>query len=516
VDSAILEAILETADSLMLVLDGGGRIARFNRACEAATGWTEAEVLGRPAWEIVGDRSCWDDIRQRGAVRHESPWITRDGGRIVVQWSATVVSDDDGAITAVVATGVDVTARRADERRHRAIVERASDLITVLDADMNIAYASPAAMRLLGKRPEDIIGTPALDHVHPDDREFASLELLDAMSHEQPGAPVPVRLLDAHGRPVAAEALATNLLADEAVQGVIVTLRDVRERDLLDRRFRTAFDAAPIGMALVGVDGSFIQVNEALCEIVGYPADALRARRFQDITHPDDLDADLDHLERLVAGRIPGYRMEKRYIRADGDLVWVQLSVTLVRHDDGEPAYFISQIEDVTDRRSRTDGLAYQAHHDHLTGLLNRHATLRRLEQAMSRRHLASVALLFADLDRFKDVNDTYGHAVGDDVLRTLAGRIGSSVRPGDAAGRLGGDEFVVVLEGSDHGQAELLADRLRRCIADPITLPSGVVVEVHASIGIAVATADDHDATALLTRADAAMYAEKRSRSRN
>ena len=512
----LLETILETADSLIVILGPDGRITRFNPACEQATGWRTDEVAGRPLWEVVGDRSCWDELLAHGSVRHEGPWVTRDGSRIQVRWSAALVRGDDDVMTHAVATGVDVTAHRAEERRHRAIVERASDLITVLDGDMNVVYASPASERLLGKSADDIIGTSALDHVHPDDREYAALELLDAMSHEQPGAPVPVRLLDAEGRSVAAEALATNLLDDEAVQGVIVTLRDVRERDLLDRRFRTAFDAAPIGMALVGVDGGFIQVNEALCEIVGYPADVLRAQRFQDITHPDDLDADLDLLERLVAGRIPGYRMEKRYLRADGDLVWVQLSVTLVRHDDGEPAYFISQIEDVTDRRSRTDGLAYQAHHDHLTGLLNRHATLRRLEQALSRRHLASVALLFSDLDRFKDVNDTYGHAVGDEVLRTLAGRVGSSLRPGDTAGRLGGDEFVVVLEGSDHAQAELLADRLRRCIADPITLPSGVVVEVHASIGIAVATPDDHDAGTLLMRADAAMYAEKRSRTRN
>jgi diguanylate cyclase (GGDEF)-like protein len=205
--------------------------------------------------------------------------------------------------------------------------------------------------------------------------------------------------------------------------------------------------------------------------------------------------------------------MEKRYLRADGDLVWVQLSVTVVRHDDGSPAYFISQIEDVTDRRARTDGLAYQAHHDHLTGLLNRHATMRRLEQALSRRHLASVSLLFCDLDRFKDVNDGHGHAIGDEVLRTLASRVAASLRPGDLAGRLGGDEFVVLLEGSDTGQAMLVAERLARAIAEPVPLSGGGSVEVHASIGLAVATADDVDAAALIVRADEAMYAAKRAK---
>ena len=527
-EHGFLEAILDSAESFIVVLDTDGRIVRFNRACEAATGWPATEVVGRRFWDVLlppdevdGVVELWTRINERGVTaRHENHWVTRDGSRILLSWSNAVLRGDDGTVTHVVATGVDVTEQRAaerdlanSERRHRAIVERASDLIVALDADTTIAYASPSSAWLLGIPPEELVGTPALDHVHPDDREYAGLELLDAMSATAPGAPVSIRLLDACGRAVAAEALATNLLDDDAVNGVIVTLRDVREREQLDRRFRSAFDAAPIGMALVGLDGAFLQVNEALCDIVGYRPDVLQSLRFQDITHADDLDADLDLLERLVDGRIPGYRMEKRYLRADGDLVWVQLSVTVVRHDDGAPAYFISQIEDVTDRRARTDGLAYQAHHDHLTGLLNRHATIRRLEQALSRRHLASVSVLFADLDRFKDVNDTHGHAVGDDVLRTLAGRVAASLRPGDLAGRLGGDEFVVLLEGSDDLQATLVAERLARAIGEPVALPSGATVEVEASIGIATATADDVDASALLARADAAMYGAKRAK---
>ena len=526
-EPAFLEAILESADSFIVVLDTDGRIVRFNRACEAATGWSAAEVLGRKAWDVLlpphmvpETLAFWERLHElRAPVRHEGHWLVRDGRTLLLNWSTTVLRDDAGRVTHVVATGVDVTEQRAaerelarSERRHRAIVERASDLIVVLDPDTTIAYASPSAAWLLGMQPEDLVGTPALDHVHPDDRELGALELLDAMEATTPGAPVSLRLLDVNGASVAAEALATNLLDDEAVGGLIVTLRDVREREQLNRQFRLAFDAAPIGMALVGLDGSFLEVNDALCEIVGYDAAALQACRFQDITHPDDLDADLDLLTRLVEGRIPGYRMEKRYLRADGDLVWVQLSVTMVRNDDGSPSYFISQIEDVTDRRARTDGLAYQAHHDHLTGLLNRHATLRRLEQALSRRHLATVAVLFVDLDGFKHVNDTHGHAVGDDVLRTVASRLSGSLRPGDTAGRLGGDEFVVILEGSDETQAELVADRLGRTVAEPIPVAGGVV-EVRTSVGIAVATPDDVDACGLLARADEAMYAVKRAK---
>ena len=124
-----------------------------------------------------------------------------------------------------------------------------------------------------------------------------------------------------------------------------------------EQRFRLAFDNAPIGMALVSPDGRFLQVNTALCDIVGYPPDELEARSFLDITHPADVDADLDSLRRMLAGAIRTHSIEKRYLHADGHVVWVNLSVSLVRGDDGAPRYFISQIEDITDRRRTEEAL---------------------------------------------------------------------------------------------------------------------------------------------------------------
>lgn len=118
-----------------------------------------------------------------------------------------------------------------------------------------------------------------------------------------------------------------------------------------EERFRLAFDNAPIGMALVGPDGRFLQVNGSLCEIVGYPAEALLAKAFQNITHPDDLDADLEYVRQMLAGSLRTYSMEKRYLHAEGHVVWINLSVSLVRDEDDVPLYFISQIEDITERK---------------------------------------------------------------------------------------------------------------------------------------------------------------------
>ena len=119
-----------------------------------------------------------------------------------------------------------------------------------------------------------------------------------------------------------------------------------------ETRFRLAFDSAPIGMCLVAPDGRFLEVNPALCRIVGYPADALLGKTFQDITHPDDLDADLDYVRRMLAAEVETYSTEKRYFHADGHVVWINLSVSLVRDEAGAPRYFISQIEDITGRKA--------------------------------------------------------------------------------------------------------------------------------------------------------------------
>ncbi len=148
------------------------------------------------------------------------------------------------------------------------------------------------------------------------------------------------------------------------VTGYLGTCSDTVVNPTVDRaieeaeeRFANAFEEAPIGMALVGLDGSFLRVNRALPEIVGRNAEELLALTFQDITHPDDLDADLELVRQVIAGELRTYRLEKRYLRADGEQVWVMLSVSLVRNDAGEPLYFVSQVEDVTERRRSEDAL---------------------------------------------------------------------------------------------------------------------------------------------------------------
>ncbi len=286
-----------------------------------------------------------------------------------------------------------------------------------------------------------------------------------------------------------------------------------RERDEAEARFRGAFGDAPIGMALVGPEGGFLHVNNALCELVGYDQGDLLTKSFQDITHPDDLRADLEHACRVLAGEIRSYQMEKRYVHRRGHAVWIQLNVSLMRADDGTPRYFIAQMQDITERRALEVQLRDLAHHDPLTGLLNRAAFAERLDTslALAGPDRVPVGVLFVDLDGFKLVNDGHGHAAGDQVLVEVAGRLAACLRTTDAVARVGGDEFAVVLEPLPGGtvEAATLADRILAALAEPLRV-GGQEAFVSASIGIAVAESGSAGADDLLRDADAAHYRAK------
>ncbi len=220
-----------------------------------------------------------------------------------------------------------------------------------------IEFVSPSSLPILGYRPEEFYASPTLgvEIVHPEDRERLAHECTRDPEATFVGRAIRkdgrVRWIerrqktvaDRHGRRSYLEAS----LRDVTVQHEAAEA--LRESEL---RFRTAFERAPIGMALVAIDGGWLKVNESFCAFLGYREDELRRTTWQTLTHPDDLCADLASVEATLAGRIDGYTMEKRYLRKDGQTVLGRLTVALVRSSTGEPRYFISQVENITLQRA--------------------------------------------------------------------------------------------------------------------------------------------------------------------
>jgi len=277
------------------------------------------------------------------------------------------------------------------------------------------------------------------------------------------------------------------------------------------QRFRSSFDSAPIGMAIVSLKGDFIDVNSALCEIVGHRRETVLGLSLRELTYEEDREADLHMVRQVLEGNRRTAQREKRFLHAEGDLVWVSVSLSFVTGTAGSPDYFIAQIEDVTARKRTFDQLQHLADHDPLTGLLNR----RRLESelahqvALAERYGHRACLLLLDLDNFKSTNDSLGHGVGDELLKNIAEVLRSRVRRSDLVARLGGDEFAILLPLAGREQARLVAEGMARAIRERIHITAGHELRTTASFGVATIEPGDLPDRVLL-RADQALYEVK------
>ncbi len=299
---------------------------------------------------------------------------------------------------------------------------------------------------------------------------------------------------------------------------VAETVAHVLERSRLDEalrrseaRFRLLSETAADLVILVDLEGVFRYVSPSSMDVVGIPPHELVGTKVEDRIHPDDVIAAWDNMPRLIR---QGWTVsEMRIRRVDGTYIWVANSTSTVTDPaTGAVTGFRASVRDITDRKRLEAELEHQALHDPLTGLANRILLQRRLEIEVARedpsRH---VSVLLLDLDDFKQVNDTHGHAMGDEALCVVAARLRRQTRPGDTLARTGGDEFVVLCPSTDEDAAVRLAQRIVDAVADPISI-ADVTLQVGVSVGVAHRDGRLADADALLIEADRAMYAAKRT----
>ena len=282
-----------------------------------------------------------------------------------------------------------------------------------------------------------------------------------------------------------------------------------------EAHFRNAFDYAAIGMALVSPQGAWLRVNRSLCELVGYSEEELLRSNFQSITHADDVGNDLANLYRLIQGETPTCQVEKRYVHKLGQVVWAMNSVSLVHDSEDNPAHFIFQIQDISERKRAESALQSLSLVDELTGLYNRRGFLAVTEQYLEsfQRSDNGLVVLYADLDGLKGINDSLGHLEGDRALVRTAEVLKEAFRSSDIIARLGGDEFVLLASVGADESAESLTDRLQQKIALANAQRNR---PYDLSISIGVTHYDPDEACTLeelMGRADRVMYEEKRKK---
>jgi diguanylate cyclase (GGDEF)-like protein/PAS domain S-box-containing protein len=533
--AALFESVMANAKDAVLVTEaepidaahGGPRIIYVNEAFTAMTGYTLSEAVGSTPRMLQSPRTDRDELdRLRRAleawesVEVELLNVRKDGTEFWVQFIIVPVTDEAGWFTHWVSIQREVTQRRRRVDELNAMVRGTSEVVILADADGTIQACSPAAQTTLGDTGAGLVGVTVTDFVAPEHRQAAgeALRSLRGPGSAEAGGEVLLRTpsgwrwFDAVARwaPIDNTRTATVITATDATERrrVRLALRQARQR------FHGAFADAPIGMAVHARDGSLLQVNAQLTRLLGRSEDELLTMSLDDLVHPDDRRASREERQEVIDGTIPIGRRETRLLHADGRTVGVMLSSSIVRRE-ADAVELVIHVEDISERKALEARLTHQAMHDGLTRLPNRALFLDRLGIALQRakRSHGPVSVLFLDLNDFKTINDTYGHEVGDEVLATTAKRLGGVVRPGDTAARFGGDEFTVLCEGVGTEEARLIAKRIVEVLMAPIALPEQAQMQIHASIGIAVALPEQAmTADELLRDADMAMYAAKSS----
>jgi diguanylate cyclase (GGDEF)-like protein/PAS domain S-box-containing protein len=412
----------------------------------------------------------------------------------------------------------------ASSRASARHFELTRDLLCTVTFDGYITHLNGSWEAVLGWTREELMARPFIELVHPDDRERTEVEAAHATEGDF-SASFANRYRTKDGRWRWIE-WSSQLDAEEQV--IHAAARDVTDRldaeqaqREAEERFRRAFDDSATGMAVVGVDGEqgelLLDANDSLARIFGCErSELVGSRALTDLIDPAHAPAVARGTERLLRGDDSVHRCECRMVRPDGVRIWLGLTASLVRDTQGAPLYRLVQVLDVTERKSAEERLRYLADHDPLSGVYNRRRFEQELQRELDRadgRHRRSVVLLF-DVDDFKAINDTHGHATGDAVIARFGDVLRTRLRTTDVAARLGGDEFAILVRRCDVAGATELAHDVQARAAEQL---AGIVGDgsgrVTLSVGLATVGGEaTRTVDAVLVDADAALYEAKRT----
>ncbi|MFZ3322716.1 MAG: EAL domain-containing protein [Usitatibacter sp.] len=530
------QQLVEMLPNPVFYKDREGRYLGCNRAFEEYVGHSREFLIGKhysdiaPA-EMAGQADDADTrlLATPGTASYEATALySGDGTKREVLVNKATFLDPNGDIAGLVASLVDITQRKTLEKETResiqllrAVIQAAPVAIVARDLDRVISMWNPAAERMFGWKESEVINT-ATSIVPPDLVEEAS-HYRDLAQKGETHLEIETRRLHRDGRSIEVSLSAAPIFgADGKVVGTMVTIADLTQRKLTEAalresesQLRLAMDAAQLGMWYWETESDRFTYSEGLNVLFGRPAESSLAnyRDLRERVHPDDrelVDATLRHA--IKQGE--DFTADFRVVWPDGSVHWIANRGQVHRGTDGRAQRLIGVAMNITERKIAEQRVAHMAHHDALTGLPNRVLLRDRIQQAIAQAHRngTQLAVLFLDLDRFKTINDSLGHQLGDRLLQSVASRILVCVREGDTVSRVGGDEFVIVIPGiGSSSDASGVSGKILEVLASAFHL-HGNDLHVAASIGISLYPADGSDAETLMRNADTAMYHAKDS----
>jgi diguanylate cyclase (GGDEF)-like protein/PAS domain S-box-containing protein len=527
--------LFENANDIIYVHDLEGNYLSVNQAAERVIGYPRDEALKMNMRQIAAPehlelsqqqlRKKMEGIEQ---TSYEMDCITKDGRRLTLEINSTTVHKD-GIPAAVQGIARDITERKQAERalqesetKFRTLAETASDAIITIDDRGIISFVNAGTEKIFGYKAENMIGK-SLTMLIPErlrKSRAAGLRLyLRSGKRDIPWKAVELPGLHRHGHEIELE-LSFAEYDKDGQRFFTSVIRDITERKRSqealkqsESRFRDLFENANDLIYTHDLEGRFTSLNRAGERITGYSRDEALNMQISEVVAPEYIEYAQRMTMRKLEGVLPtSYELE--IIAKGGHRVMLELSTRLIYQNE-RPVGVQGIGRDITSRRLAEEQLLHNALHDSLTDLPNRTKFMRHLQGAVEQAKADpgfKFAVLFLDLDRFKIINDSLGHVIGDKLLVGIAKRLKTCIRPRDVVARFGGDEFTILLNKiNDSSDATLVADRLQKKLTAPFKFGNYEVFS-SASVGIIVSDEIDRNAEDFLRDADTAMYRAKES----
>ena len=530
------QQLIEAIPNPVFFKDAAGRYLGCNHAFEEYSGVKRGDLIGKTVFDIlpedIADRSQLADtalFESPGAQAYEVNVAMAQTGmqRDVIVNKATFY-DVTGAVAGLVGVIVDITQRKRLEaatletnERLRAVIEAAPLAIVARDMDAVIRMWNPAAERMFGYREDEVLETgtsivpaplrPEVNRLRKRAQEGEIIFVADTKRLRKDGTTFD-----------ASVTMAPIYGPNGKVIGTMVTVEDITRRKQAEAalreseaHLRLAMDAGQMGMWYWEPATDRFTYSDGINTLFGRAADAplVDYRVLQEVLHEDDREHFRVTLRHAIRNG-SDFSVDYRVVWPDQSVHWISNRGQVHRGADGRAERVVGVAMDISERKLAEQRIVHMAHHDALTGLPNRALLRDRIQQAIAQAHRAGsqLAVLFIDLDRFKTINDSLGHQLGDRLLQSVGSRILVCVREGDTVARVGGDEFVIVIPGvASAGDASTVAGKILEVLGHPFHL-HGNDLHVAASIGIALYPGDGTDAETLMRNADTAMYHAKDS----
>jgi diguanylate cyclase (GGDEF)-like protein/PAS domain S-box-containing protein len=523
----LAQALLRCAGTGVYIVQNG-KFRYVNPLFLELTGYSEPELLGKYSLDLVHPedretvrKKAIDSLKGGGSLPYEYRFVKKNGA--IIRVLEKVTSTEYKGKRATVGSFLDITElKRAEEALshsqaiYRSIVETGGAGVLRGDLNGNITFVNESFCKMLGYSHEELTGKPFTVFIHPDDVALVLERFLEGLRHPEAVYDLEFRAIHKDGHVIWIYPSVSPIFYNNVLSAGMAIVFDITERKRLEEtikkseeRYRTILEEIQDNYFEIDLSGNFTFVNDSMSRNLGYSKEELIGMNYQVLAAKEDVEVLYRDFNRVFRTGDTVKGLSYKFIQKDGTVGFGELSVSAIKDETGKVIAFRGVARDVTERMRLERELNDIATHDFLTGLPNRMLLQDRLKVALAgaARNRTKLAVMMLDLDRFKVVNDTFGHSMGDKVLRAAGERLVVLVRKSDTVARVGGDEFLVLLPKVANLEDTIkVAHKILGAFRKPFIL-NDHKIRITTSVGIAIYPEDGEDAEALMRNSDIAMY---------